>query len=119
MAPKKRPKAKKVMTFHDMCLYLAGACGLEPKEVKEVITELAHLAGKELAKTEKFVIPQLVNLKLWRPPATKLRQKMVGGRWTTINPMRSRKVVKCNPSPALVKAADCHIDGAGYSSSSD
>ena len=50
---------------------IAEKTGLKSKDVKGVFGELQTIAYSEVAKSEKFVIPQLVALKLKHKPARK------------------------------------------------
>ncbi len=115
LAPKKRDLIKP-LKFQDIVMYIAGATYFEPKVVKMVIAELTLLAAKEVAKAEKFVIPELVTLKLRRKPATQACKKMLFGKETVVKAKPKRTVVRAAVSAAVGRFAR---DDGGSSSSSD
>merc|ERR1711977_387667 len=100
MAPMKAMKAK-AMTGGDMIKTIAGKMDLKPKVVKSVFAELQTIAYKEVAKTEKFVIPQLVMLKLKQKPATKAGKRMMFGKEVKVAAKPAKKVVKAFAAKAL------------------
>ena len=65
------------------------------KTVIEVLGGLRSLAYAELLANEKFVIPQLVTIKIRRKPAVPARTKQVFG---------AMMVVKAKPATKVVKA---------------
>merc|ERR1711879_459111 len=88
------PKAmKKALTSGAIVSQVAEKTELKPKQVRAVFSELREVAYKEVAKTEKFVIPQLVMLKLKHKAARKAGKKMMFG--------KESKVVKAFPAKAL------------------
>ncbi len=118
MAPKKREFIKS-LTFQDIVMYISGATYFEPKVVKAVIEELTLLAAKEVAKAEKFVIPDLVRLKLVRKPATKACKRMIFGKERDVKAKPKKKVVKCKVSAAVGRFVRRAGAGGGGSFSSD
>ena len=80
---------------------IAEKTGLKSKDVKGVFGELQTIAYAEVAKTEKFVIPQLVMLKLKHKPATKAGKKMMFGKEVKVAAKPAKKVVKAFPVKAL------------------
>ena len=108
MAPKRREVIKSLM-FQDVVMYISGALHFEPKVVKGVIEELTLLAAKEVAKAEKFVIPDLVMLKLVRKPATRACKRMMFGKERDVKAKPKKKVVKCKVSAAVGR----FVRGAG------
>merc|ERR1719446_1253361 len=91
----------KVMTGTDIVRDIAEKTELKPAVVKGVFAALQTLAYAEVKKTEKFVIPQLVMLKLKRKPATKATKKMMFGKETVVKAKPAKKVVKAFPAKAL------------------
>merc|ERR1719172_431225 len=91
----KAMKAAKAMTGTDIVKGIAEKTELKPKDVKGVFAALQTLAYAEVKKTEKFVIPQLVMLKLRHKPATKAGKRMIFGK---------EQVVKAKPAKKIVKA---------------
>ena len=59
-----------------------------------MFAELQTIAYKKVAATEKFVIPQLVMLKLRHKPATQDGKKMPFGKETVVKAKPVRKVMK-------------------------
>merc|ERR1719230_2093233 len=80
---------------------LAEKTGLKPKEVKSVLGALNDVAYKEVAKTEKCTIPQLVMLKLKHKPARKAGKKMMFGKEVRVAAKPASKVVKAFPAKSL------------------
>ena len=75
------PKAmKKAMTSGAIISQVAEKTELKAKQVRAVFAELREVAYAEVAKTEKFAIPQLVTLKLKHKPARKAGTKVIFGR---------------------------------------
>merc|ERR1711862_318052 len=75
------PKAmKKAMTSGAIVSHVAEKTELKAKQVRAVFAELREVAYAEVAKTEKFTIPQLVMLKLKHKPARKAGTKMMFGK---------------------------------------
>merc|ERR1719201_1420008 len=104
MAPMKAMKkaaGKRAMTGGDIQKAIAEKTGLKSKEIKGVFSELQTIAYKEVAKTEKFVIPQLVMLKLKHKPATKAGKRMMFGKEVKVAAKKARKVIKAFPAKAL------------------
>merc|ERR1719484_476756 len=97
----KAMKAMKAMTGGDIIKTIAGQTELKPKVVKSVFSELQTIAYNEVAKTEKFVIPQLVMLKLKHKPATKAGMKTMFGKEVKVAAKPAKKVVKAFPAKAL------------------
>merc|ERR1711988_2029956 len=64
-------KTAKAMAGGVIVKTIAEKTGLKAKEVKGIFSELQTIAYAEVSKTEKFVIPQLVMLKLKHKAATK------------------------------------------------
>ena len=95
---------KEAMTGNDIIKTIAGATELKPKVVKSIFTELQTIAYKEVAKTEKFVIPQLVMLKLRHKPATKAGKRMIFGKEQVVKAKPAKKVLKAFAAKALQDA---------------
>merc|ERR1719456_1235036 len=94
-------KGARAMTGGDMVKTIAGKAGQKPKDVKAVFTALQALAASEVAKTGKFVIPQLVMLKLKHKPARKAGKKIMFGKEVKVAAKAASKVVKAFPVAAL------------------
>ena len=91
------PKAmKKAMTSGAIISQVAEKTELKAKQVRAVFAELREVAYAEVAKTEKFAIPQLVTLKLKHKSAQGAKTKVVFG--------KSRGC----PHEASLKGADGH-----------
>merc|ERR1719420_1504103 len=73
---------------------IAEKTDLKPKEVKSVLSALNDVAYKEVAKTEKFTIPQLCMLKLKHKPARKAGKKVMFGKEVRVAAKKASKVVK-------------------------
>merc|ERR1711907_316290 len=96
------PKAmKKAMTSGAIISQVAEKTELKTKQVRAVFAELREVAYAEVAKTEKFTIPQLVMLKLKHKPARKAGKKMMFGREVQVAAKPASKVVKAFPAKSL------------------
>merc|ERR1711959_532002 len=96
------PKAmKKAMTSGAIVSQVAEKTELKPKQVRAVFAELKEVAYTEVAKTEKFTIPQLVMLKLKHKPARKAGTKMMFGKEVQVAAKPASKVVKAFPAKSL------------------
>ena len=99
MAPMKASmkSTKKILTAGAFAATLAWKTGLKQKEVKAVL----DVAYAEVAKTEKFAIPQLVMLKLRHKAATKAGKRVMFGKEVTVAAKKASKVVKAFPAKQL------------------
>ena len=79
-----------VLTGGALAATLAWKTGLKPKEVKAAL----DVAYAEVAKTEKFVVPQLVMSKLRHKAATKAGKRVMFGKEVTVAAKKASKVVK-------------------------
>merc|ERR1719155_399078 len=93
--------AKKAMTGGEIMKTIAEKTGLKPKVVKGVFGELQTIAYAEVAKTEKFTIPQLVMLKLKHKPATKAGVRSMFGKEVKVAAKPAKKIVKAFAAKAL------------------
>merc|ERR1719337_771084 len=84
----------KAMTGTDIVKGIAEKTELKPAVVKGVFAALQTLAYAEVKKTEKFVIPHLVMLKLKHKPATKAGVKTMFGKEVKVAAKPAKKVVK-------------------------
>ena len=116
MAPKKPGALIKPLMFQAIIIQISSATYYEPKVVKRVIAELTLLAAKEVAKAEKFVIPDLVTLKLRRRPATQACKKMLFGKETVVKAKPKKTMLRAAASASVGRFAR---DDGGNSSSSD
>merc|ERR1712146_359643 len=92
---------KKAMAGGVIVKTIAEKTGLKSKEVKGVSSELQTIAYAEVAKTEKFTIPQLVTMKLRHKPATKAGVRTMFGKEVKVAAKPAKKVVKAFPAKAL------------------
>merc|ERR550537_1420796 len=92
---------KKAMTAGAIVSTLSEKTGLKSKEVKGIFSELQTIAYAEVSKTEKFVIPQLVMLKLKHKPATRAGKKIMFGKEVKVAAKPAKKIVKAFPAKAL------------------
>ena len=96
------PKAmKKAMTSGAVISQVAEKTELKAKQVRAVFAELREVAYAEVAKTEKFVIPQLVMLKLKHKKATKAGTREMFGKVMKVAAKPAKKVVKAFPTKGL------------------
>merc|ERR1712124_179121 len=93
--------AQKAMTSGAIVSQVAEKTELKPKQVRAVFAELREVAYAEVVKTEKFVIPQLVMLKLKHKPARKAGMKMMFGKEVRVAAKPASKVVKAFPAKSL------------------
>merc|ERR1719389_1034814 len=100
MAPAMKA-AKKPMAASAVVKTIAEKTDLKSKDIKGVFGELQTIAYNEVAKTEKFVIPQLVTLKLKHKPATKAGVRTMFGKEVKVAAKPAKKVVKAFPAKAL------------------
>merc|ERR1711972_373668 len=97
----KAKAAPKAMTGGGIVGAIAEKTGLKAKEVKNVFGELNKIAYKEIQNTHKFMIPQLVTLKLKVKPATKAGKRMMFGKEVKVAAKKARNVVKAFPAKGL------------------
>ncbi len=71
------------------------------KDVKGVVKELNAIAHNEVAKSGKFVIPQLVMLKLKDKPATRAGKRMMCGKEVKVAAKPAKKVGKAFANKAV------------------
>jgi len=93
--------SKKAMTGTDIMKKIGEKTDLKPKEVKAVFDELASICYTEVAKTEKFTIPQIVMLKLKHKPARKAGKRVMFGKEVKVAAKKASKVVKAFAAKAL------------------
>merc|ERR1712167_219360 len=103
MAPamKAMKATKKTMAGGAIMKTIAEKTGLKAKEVKGVFSELQTIAYAEVSKTEKFVIPQLVMLKLKHKPATKAGVRTMFGKEVKVAAKPAKRIVKAFPAKPL------------------
>merc|ERR1712093_135768 len=81
---------------------ISSKTGQKPKEVKAVFTALQGIATAEVAKNEKFSIPQLVMIKLKHKAARPAGKRMMFGKEVKVAAKKASKVVKAFP-PGLLR----------------
>ncbi len=80
---------------------ISAKTGIKLKVVKAIFRALKNLAASEIAKTEKFVIPKLFQLKLKDKAATKASKRMVFGQKMNVQAKPAKKVLKAFAAKAL------------------
>ena len=85
---------RKAMCERNIVKAIAGMTQQPKKTVIEVLGGLRSLAYAELLANEKFVIPQLVTIKIRRKPAMPARTKQVFGAMMVVKAKPATKVVK-------------------------
>jgi nucleoid DNA-binding protein len=101
MKAMKKAAGTRAMTGGDIQKTIAQKTGLKAKDVKGVFGELQTIAYGEVAKTEKFVIPQLVMLKLKHKKATKAGTREMFGKVMKMAAKPAKKIVKAFPAKPL------------------
>merc|ERR1719359_1130886 len=76
----KAMKGAKAMSAGGLYSAISSKTGQKPKDVKAVFTALQGIATSEVAKTEKFAIPQLVMIKLKHKAARPAGKRMMFGK---------------------------------------
>merc|ERR1719421_358514 len=89
------------MTGGEIVKTIAEKTGLKAKDVKGVFGELQTIAYAEVVKTEKFVIPQHVMLKLKHKKATKAGTREMFGKMVKVAAKPAKKIVKAFPAKPL------------------
>ena len=83
---------------------LAEKTGLKPEEVNTGLGALQEVACAQVAKTGKFVIPQVVMLKLKHKAARPAGKRMMFGKEVKVAAKKASKVVKAFPAKSLKNA---------------
>merc|ERR1712072_424799 len=100
----KAMKGAKAMTGGALVAAISSKTGQKAKEVKAVFTTLQGIATSEVSKTGKFVIPQVVMLKLKHKAARPAGKRMMFGKEVKVAAKKASKVVKAFPASALKKS---------------
>lgn len=106
MADNKTSEGAKAMGKSALYKELAGAAGLEPKQVSAIFEALEDLIKKELSKKNgpgEFIIPNLVKFKLVKKPATKAGKRP--------DPFRPGQMMEVKAKPASVKVKPVILKG--------
>ena len=74
---------------------------IKMKDVKAVFAALRTIAYAEVKKTNKFVIPQLLTIKVKHKPARKAGTNMMFGKEVKVVAKPASKVVKVFPGKAV------------------
>merc|ERR1712139_372621 len=82
---------------------ISSKTGQKPKDVRSVFTAMQGIAASEVANG-KFVIPQVLMLKLKHKPARPAGKRMMFGKEVKVAAKKASKVVKAFPASALKKA---------------
>merc|ERR1739848_293484 len=104
MKAMKAMKGAKAMSAGGLYSAISSKTGQKPKDVKAVFTALQGIATSEVAKTEKFAIPQLVMIKLKHKAARPAGKRMMFGKEVKVTAKKASKVVKAFPVSALKKS---------------
>merc|ERR1711939_94493 len=100
-----RAKAKEVsMSAGGLFAGISSKTGSKPKEVKAIFTALQGIAASEVAKSGKFVVPNVVMLKLKHKPARPAGTRVMFGKEVKVAAKKASKVVKAFPVAAIKKA---------------
>merc|ERR1712167_534977 len=94
----------KAMTGGALFAAISSKTGSKTKDVRAVFTTLQGIATSEVAKTGKFVIPQVVMLKLKHKAARPAGKRMMFGNEVKVAAKKASKVVKAFPASALKKS---------------
>merc|ERR1711939_48484 len=105
MKAMKAMKAKQVsMSAGGLFAGISSKTGSKPKEVKAIFTALQGIAASEVAKSGKFVVPNVVMLKLKHKPARPAGTRVMFGKEVKVAAKKASKVVKAFPVSAIKKA---------------
>ena len=94
-------KAGSRTRWSDVEKTIAVAMQLKMKDVKAVFAALRTIAYAEVKKTNKFVIPQLLTIKVKHKPARKAGTNMMFGKEVKVVAKPASKVVKVFPGKAV------------------
>merc|ERR1712146_728632 len=94
-------KGAKAMTGGALIAAISSKTGQKAKDVRSVFTTLSGIATSEVSKTGKFVIPQVVMLKLKHKAARPAGKRMMFGKEVKVAAKKASKVVKAFPVAAL------------------
>jgi nucleoid DNA-binding protein len=104
MKAMKAAKGARAMSQGELVKTLSTKTGQKPKDVKGIFTALQGVACSEVAKTGKFVIPQVCMLKLKHKAARPAGKRMMFGKEVKVAAKKASKVVKAFPAKALKSA---------------
>ena len=94
-------KAGSRKIWSDVEKTIAVVTQLKMKDVKAVFAALRTIAYAEVKKTNKFVIPQLLTIKVKHKPARKAGTNMMFGKEVKVVAKPASKVVKVFPGKAV------------------
>ena len=94
-------KAGSRTRWSDVEKTIAVAMQIKMKDVKAVFAALRTIAYAEVKKTNKFVIPQLLTIKVKHKPARKAGTNMMFGKEVKVVAKPASKVVKVFPGKAV------------------
>ena len=97
-------KAGSRARWSDVEKTIAVAMQIKMKDVKAVFAALRTIAYAEVKKTNKFVIPQLLTIKVKHKPARKAGTNMMFGKEVKVVAKPASKVVKVFPGKAVKDA---------------
>merc|ERR1712139_398544 len=101
----KAMKAKQVsMSAGGLFAGISSKTGSKPKDVKAIFTALQGIAASEVTKNGKFVVPNVVMLKLKHKPARPAGKRVMFGKEVKVAAKKASKVVKAFPVAAIKKA---------------
>ena len=97
----KAMKADSRAIWRDLTNNIADSTQLKTNTVKYVFAALRTIAYAEVKKTNKFVIPQLLTIKVKHKPARKAGTNMMFGKEVKVVARPASKVVKVFPGKAV------------------
>eukprot|EP00429_Kryptoperidinium_foliaceum_P019846 CAMPEP_0176039608 /NCGR_PEP_ID=MMETSP0120_2-20121206/19635_1 /TAXON_ID=160619 /ORGANISM="Kryptoperidinium foliaceum, Strain CCMP 1326" /LENGTH=118 /DNA_ID=CAMNT_0017373003 /DNA_START=62 /DNA_END=418 /DNA_ORIENTATION=+ len=83
---------------------IAGETELKRSDVVKILGSLADVAGAEVKKSGKFVVPGVCMVKTRVKPATKAGKREMFGKLVVVKAKPAKTVVKAFPVAALKKA---------------
>jgi hypothetical protein len=78
--------------------------GLKKSQVAKFLDSLASIAGKELKKSGKIIVPNVCMLKTRLKPAQKAGKREMFGKVVMVKAKPAKTVVKAFPAAAVKKA---------------
>merc|ERR1712018_339395 len=107
MAPMKAmkgtKKAVKSISKTEIAQGMAVATDLKKSDCSKMLAALANIAGSQVKKTGKIIIPGIAMLKTRVKPATKAGKMEIFGKMVVVKARAAKTVVKAFPVAALKK----------------
>mmetsp|Transcript_126700 Transcript_126700/g.364446 ORF Transcript_126700/g.364446 Transcript_126700/m.364446 type:complete len:102 (-) Transcript_126700:222-527(-) len=92
------------MTKGALAEALAGPAELKKTQVSKILDSLAAIAGEQVKKAGKFVIPGVCMVKTRVKPATKAGKREMFGKVVVVKAKPAKTVVKAFPVAAIKQA---------------